>query len=78
MPVITRVPTIAWAAPPPLTTPREDSVKNSTLRPGMPRLATSKISDSSGIIASPKAAAIAKVTVRSLARRDPSTARDQA
>ena len=40
-PVITRVPTIACEAPPPLITPRAASVKNSRLRPGMPRLATS-------------------------------------
>ena len=40
-PVITSVPTIAWAAPPPPITPRASSVKNSRLRPGMPRFATS-------------------------------------
>ncbi len=44
----------------------------------MPRLATSKISEKSGIIARPKAQAIASVITRSLACRDPSTARDQA
>ncbi len=44
----------------------------------MPRLVTSKISESSGIRARPKAATIASVTVRSSARLPPSTGRDQA
>ena len=47
-------------------------------RPGMPRLATSKTRESSGIRARPKAEAISRVIVRSTARRLPSTARDQA
>ena len=47
-------------------------------RPGRPRLATSKTSESSGIRASPKAEAISRVIVRSTARRLPSTARAQA
>src|SRR3954454_18908677 len=68
--VITRVPTIACEAPPaPPIAPRASSVKNSTLRPGMPRLATSKTSEKSGTIASTKAAAISTTIVVLTARR---------
>ena len=39
-PVITIVPTIAWAAPPPLMIPCGVPVRNSQSSPGSPRLVT--------------------------------------
>ena len=76
---MTSVPTIAWLAPPPSPiTPRADSVKKATSKRLMPLLTTVKRSEASGIIASPNAEAMLIVINRSLARREPSTERDQA
>ncbi len=77
-PVITRVPTIAWLAPPPSpTTPRLVSLKKAQSKRLRPLLTTVHSSEINGESASAKVEMIARVTRRSFALRGPSTARDQ-
>ena len=79
IPVMSRVPTIAWYAPPPApTTPRIDSLKKAPSNRAAPRLTTTYSRDTSGTIAIPKAAVTAVAASRSVARRVPSTARETA
>src|SRR4051794_13769305 len=78
-PVITSVPTIAWAAPPPApTTLRCVAVKNVPSKRARPLPTTVTSSDASGVRASTKAAVTVWVTARSVAARGLSTARDHA
>ncbi len=73
-PVMSSVPMIAWAAPPPSpSTFRMESVKKSrSMRPD-PITTTVYTSETSGIIATVNAAMTSVVTRRSAARRGPST-----
>ena len=76
MPVMMRVPTMAWYAPPPSPrTPRIDQVKNSSSKRARPRLTTVHTTDSRGVSATRKNVVTSPVTTRSVACRRPSTAR---
>ena len=77
-PVMTSVPMIACTAPPPSpTTFRSDSVKNAKSKRPEPFWMAVASSETSGTIAMANVDVTASVATRSVARRDPSTARDQ-
>jgi hypothetical protein len=75
--VMTRVPAMAWYAPPPSPTiPRIEYVKNSTSNRAIPLLTTVTTTDTSGASATRNAAVTTIATSLSVAFRLPSTTRE--